>query len=113
VAISRASRTAVQGHRVMHVTLSNGAHLDISAGHPTADGRSFGELHAGDLLDGLGVESVQSIPYPHSFTYDILPDSDTGTYVAGGALIRSTLVPASDKTAACFGSAVVAAWTVD
>lgn len=31
------------------------------------------------------------IPYGHEHTYDILPDSDTGTYVAGGVLIGSTL----------------------
>jgi hypothetical protein len=92
--------------------MSNGAKLDISAPHPTADGRSFGDLRAGDLLDGVGVASVTVIPYAYSFTYDILPDSDTGTYVAGGALIGSTLVPASNEgRAACFDSAVKGAWT--
>ena len=28
---------------------------------------------------------------PQPFTYDILPDSDSGTYFAGGTLIGSTL----------------------
>jgi hypothetical protein len=31
------------------------------------------------------------ISYGQSFTYDILPDSDSGTYVAGGVLIGSAL----------------------
>jgi hypothetical protein len=79
----------------MQVTLNNGVRLDISAPHPTADGRMFGQLRAGDLLDGLGVVSAQPVPYPYSFTYDILPDSDTGTYLAGGALIGSSLAHAS------------------
>ena len=31
------------------------------------------------------------IRYAHSHTYDILPDSESGTYYAGGLLIGSTL----------------------
>jgi hypothetical protein len=30
-------------------------------------------------------------PALHPFTYDILPDSESGAYYAGGALIGSTL----------------------
>ena len=79
------------GHVVPQVTLSDGQMLEISAGHPTADGRTFGDLRAGDLLGGLGVVSVKMITYQEQFTYDILPASDTGFYFAGGALIGSTL----------------------
>jgi hypothetical protein len=75
----------------MRVSLSNGVQLNISAPHPTADGRSFGALRAGDSLEGVEVVRVEAVPYEYSFTYDILPDSDTGTYIAGGALIGSTL----------------------
>jgi hypothetical protein len=92
----------------MQVTLTNGVRLDISAAHPTADGRVFGELRAGDSLDGLGVVGAQLVPYHYSFTYDILPDSDTGTYVAGGALIGSTLAPASYDDI-CLGSSLAGA----
>jgi hypothetical protein len=35
--------------------------------------------------------SARSVPYAHDRTFDILPDSDTGTYYAGGVLIGSTL----------------------
>jgi hypothetical protein len=93
VPIALATRREVHSHRVMHVVLSSGVELDISAPHPTADGRRFGDLAAGDSLGETHVVSVQSVPYPYAFTYDILPASDTGAYFAGGALIGSTLGP--------------------
>lgn len=102
VPILKVSRREVHDHHVMEVTLSNGVRLEISGPHPTADGRSFGVLRAGDSLDGLHVVSARVVPYEYSFTYDILPDSDTGTYLAGGALIGSTLSPAP-QSEACFG----------
>jgi hypothetical protein len=37
------------------------------------------------------VQSIAFVPYEHERTYDILPASETGSYVAGGALIGSTL----------------------
>ena len=64
--------------------------------HPTADGRLFRDLHAGDWLGGGVVVSSTIVPYAHDATYDVLPDSDTGTYFAGGVLVGSTLAkPAS------------------
>ena len=63
----------------------------MSPGHPTADSRTFGDLAAGDLLDGVAIERAELIPYRHPFTHDILPDSDTGTYFAAGVLVGSTL----------------------
>jgi hypothetical protein len=85
------AKREVHDHRVIEVALTNGIRLHVSALHPTADGRTFGELRAGDRLDGQGVLHAESVPYSYSFTYDILPDSDTGAYFAGGALIGSTL----------------------
>jgi hypothetical protein len=102
--IIEAARREVHNHHVIQITLTNGVRLDISAPHPTADGRVFGQLRAGDSLDGLRVARADSIPYPYSFTYDILPDSSTGTYLAGGVLIGSTLAPQSSDDA-CFASA--------
>ena len=49
------------------------------------------ELGPGDRLGDAEIVSVEMIPYPEPFTYDILPASDTGAYFAGGALIGSTL----------------------
>jgi hypothetical protein len=91
VPILRTSRVSVSGHRVRRLTLANGAVLEISAGHPTADGRTLGDLRPGDRLDGVEVIVAETIPYAHPFTYDILPDSDTGAYFAAGVLIGSTL----------------------
>jgi hypothetical protein len=84
-------RRPVQGHVVIHLVTASGATLDISAPHPTADGRRFSDLQVGDLLDGDPILVREVAAYPHAFTYDILPASSTGTYVAAGHLIGSTL----------------------
>jgi hypothetical protein len=93
VPIREIHHTPVLHHQVIEVVLRDGPTLRISAGHPTADGRLFGGLHGGDWLGGREVSSTRVVPYPFDATYDILPDSDTGTYFAGGALIGSTLTP--------------------
>ena len=93
VPIERVNRAPVNGHSVMRVSLASGAVLSISAPHPTADGRTFGDLRAGDALDGARIISVTRVPYTHAFTYDVLPRSSTGAYFAAGALIGSTLTP--------------------
>jgi hypothetical protein len=86
------NRTPVLAHRVVRVVLGGGRVLEISAGHPTADGRRFGALRSGSLLDEQHtVTSAEVVPYEHDATYDILPDSSTGTYFAAGALVGSTL----------------------
>jgi len=91
VPLLRAHRTAVRHHHVEHIELANGIVLEISGGHPTADGRTFADLRAGAKLDGVTVTSAKSVAYDSDYTYDILPASDTGTYFAGGLLIGSTL----------------------
>jgi hypothetical protein len=92
VPLLRVSRTPVSGHRVVRVVLRRGAVLEISAGHPLADGRTFGDLKPGSAIDEQHtVTSAQVVLYEHDATYDILPASSTGTYFAGGALIGSTL----------------------
>lgn len=91
VPIARVNRAPVQNHHVVRVSLASGVVLEISPRHPTADGRTFADLHAGDALDGVRVTAAELVPYGHPFTYDILPASRTGTYYAGGALIGSTL----------------------
>jgi hypothetical protein len=92
VPILEVGSTAVVNHRVVRVELSSGAVLEISAGHPTADGRTFADLLEGGKLDrDHVVAAAELVPYAYSHTYDILPKSSTGTYFAGGALIGSTL----------------------
>lgn len=84
-------QTPVAHHHVVRVVLRDGRPLEISAGHPTADGRTFGDLRAGGQLDSHEIISVEVVPYTYPFTYDVLPGSKTGTYFAGGALVGSTL----------------------
>ena len=91
VPVLRVSQTLVYQHHVVQVTMADGAVIEMSEGHPTADGRTFGQLRAGDLLDGAPILSSRIIPYRFSRTYDILPASETGTYVASGRLVGSTL----------------------
>jgi hypothetical protein len=91
VPIKLVHRQPVTGsHRVVELKLAHGATLSISPLHPTADGRHFSDLAAGDLVDGVRVIAARLVDYDQPFTYDILPDSDSGTYFAGGTLIGST-----------------------
>jgi hypothetical protein len=92
VPVKQVHRSAVTAaHRMVELRLAHGVTMRISPVHPTADGRRFGDLAAGDLLDGVPVQAVRLVAYGEPFTYDILPDSDSGTYFAGGVLIGSTL----------------------
>ncbi|HTM44944.1 MAG TPA: Hint domain-containing protein [Polyangiaceae bacterium] len=84
--------TPVAHHHVLRVELDDGTVLEISPGHPTADGHRFSDLKPGIALDSRHhVRSVTTIPYRFDRTYDILPATPSGTYFAGGALIGSTL----------------------
>ena len=91
VPVRQIHKTPVSEHEVVRVRLATGRTLEISAPHPTADGRTFGELATGHELDGVQIVRVQPVAYRHAYTHDILPDSDTGTYFASGVAIGSTL----------------------
>jgi len=92
VQILETSRTPTHlQHQVMHIILDDGREAWVSAGHPTADGRTFGDLEPGDLLDGAQVSLVELVPYSMPETYDLLPAGETGYYWANGILMGSTL----------------------
>jgi hypothetical protein len=91
VPLARVGRRAVFGHAVVRVTLQGGAVIEMSGGHPTADGRSFRDLAAGERLGDALIVGVESVPYDEPFTYDILPASDSGTYFSNGAWLGSTM----------------------
>jgi hypothetical protein len=95
VKILRVNRVPVFNHRVLHVTFDNGRTIDMTAGHPLADGRPLSVLRAGSELMGANVVSVMDTPYAHDATHDILPDSTSGAYFASGVLIGSTLAGAA------------------
>jgi hypothetical protein len=95
VPIKRINRQAVSPtHAMVQVRLATGRVLTISPLHPTADGRSFRDLARGQRLDGVAIVEARAVAYDQPFTYDILPDSDSGAYFAAGVLIGSTLAPA-------------------
>jgi len=92
VPIRRVHREPVTGaHRMVELKLAHGATIRISPRHPTGDGRHFGALAVGDTVDGVRVVGAGLVDYTEPFTYDILPESDSGMYFAGGVLIGSTL----------------------
>lgn len=91
VPLLRVTQRPVKNHFVVQLRTKQGHLLNISAPHPTADGRLFADLKVGDSLDGEAIVSRELVPYQFAFTYDILPASSTGTYVANGLLIGSTL----------------------
>jgi hypothetical protein len=78
-------------HRVVQLRLSDGRAVDVSPGHPTADGRRVGDLRAGDHYDGVVVVSAELSPYTGGATFDVLPEGATGMYWANGVLLGSTL----------------------
>lgn len=104
VPIAAVKQRPASSHVVPQLLLDNGQILQISARHPTADNRTFGELRAGDRLGELRIKAVKLVTYEHAFTYDILPASDTGFYFAGGAMIGSTLVGNCNELASDVGS---------
>jgi hypothetical protein len=84
-------RVAVHDHAVVRVTLESGRTLEISPFHPTVDGRRFFDLAPGDRLGDAQIAALELVPYDADVTVDILPASDSGAYVAAGALVGSTL----------------------
>ncbi len=79
------------GYLISHVLLSDKRELFASNAHPTADGRTIGELLPNDSLDGARVVKRNLVSYDALFTYDILPAGDTGFYWANGILLGSTI----------------------
>jgi hypothetical protein len=78
-------------HEMVHLVLDDGRQAWVSPGHPTADGRSVGQLKIGDPLDGGRILSMERVRYTGYATYDLLPAGDTGFYWANGILLGSTL----------------------
>jgi hypothetical protein len=86
------SRPVPSSHRVVHLVLADGREAWVSAGHPTADGRTIGVLRPGDRLDGARVVRVELVRYAAGATFDLLPAGATGRYWANGILLGSTLM---------------------
>jgi hypothetical protein len=78
-------------HRVVRLVLDDGRVVRASPGHPLADGRLLGDLGPGDRVDGASVLKATLETYDGGFTFDLLPDGPTGTYIADGVPLGSTL----------------------
>jgi hypothetical protein len=77
--------------KIIDLQLDDGRELFVSPNHPTYDGRIIADLKVGEKYDGSTVKSTKLVQYKYEFTYDILPDSQTGNYFANGILVGSTL----------------------
>jgi hypothetical protein len=91
VPIVQVNRVPVFQHHVLAVEFASGAHFEMSAGHPTAQGRPISDLAVGQTILGDRITSITEIAYRHPYTYDVLPGSDSGSYFADGVLVGSTL----------------------
>jgi hypothetical protein len=78
-------------HEVVRLVLADGRILRASPGHPLADGRRLGTIQPGDPVDGATVVSATLERYTGGSTFDLLPNGPTGTYVADGISLGSTL----------------------
>ena len=92
VSILKTAKTYVgQDHKILHIVLSDNRSLYVSPGHPTAQGIDVAMLKTGNALDGGKIVSIELLNYKFEYTYDLLPESQTGTYYANGILMGSTL----------------------
>ena len=83
-------------HKVLDIVLADGRKLRVSPDHPDATGRALTTLGVGDALGGSTIAEKTLIPYTEDRTWDILPSGPTGTYIANGIWLGSTL-KADDK----------------
>ena len=91
--VALGSTTAPADHHVIRLTLADGRSVTASAGHPIVDGRTFGSLAVGDLVDGSPVVSLEVLGYSGGETFDLVASGATGSYFSDGIPLRSTLVP--------------------
>ena len=89
--LTKVSKVEIMDRNIIGLALTDGRSLDVSGPHPTANGKTVGELKEGDAYDGSVVQSIEVKPYEGSATYDILPAGETGFYWANGILMGSTL----------------------
>ena len=91
--IALGSTAAPPDHVVVRVVLEDGRTVTASPGHPLADGRLVGDLRPGDVVDGSRVTVAAREPYASAETFDLVSSGETGSYLAGGIPLGSTLVP--------------------
>ena len=79
-------------HSMIVLELADGRKLQVTAEHPSStEKKSLDQYAVGEELNGSKIITKTIVTYTEEYTYDILPDSETGTYWANGILIGSTL----------------------
>jgi len=91
VPVLATQRLQVRNHSMARIQFPDGFVVEISGEHPTGDGRALWGLNPGEMVGSAQVEALTVVPYEGSFTFDILPDSDTGTYFVHGMWLGSTM----------------------
>jgi hypothetical protein len=84
-------RAVARDTRIVLLGLADGRQILASPGHPTTDGRLVGQMQNRDIVDGSRVVLAERVPYFAGWTYDILPSGETGSYLANGIWLMSTL----------------------
>lgn len=79
-------------HTMIILDLADGRKLQVTPEHPSAiPNKTIDEFEIGELFDGSKIINKLKIDYKEEYTYDILPEGETGFYWANGILIGSTL----------------------
>ncbi|GEM_PF-1596485 len=84
-------RKVSKNHQILRLVLADNRQLLVSAGHPDSSYKDLALLNKGDFLDRSYIIKRELLAYAHKYTYDILPEGETGTYFANNILIGSTL----------------------
>lgn len=79
-------------HSMLIVDLADGRSLQVTPEHPSSfENKTINQFEVGDKLDGSIIVKKEMKVYNEAYTYDILPEGETGYYWANGILIGSTL----------------------
>jgi hypothetical protein len=78
-------------HKLVHLFLDDDRWIKASPMHPDATGRTMSSLNISDCLDGAIIIHKKWEVYKEAFTWDLLPDGDTGLYFANDILMGSTI----------------------
>ena len=82
----------LNNHKMIVIELADGRKIQVTAGHPSnIPNKNLDDLKEGDKLNGSTIHKISEINYTENYTYDILPEGETGYYFVNGILIGSTL----------------------
>lgn len=77
--------------QIYHLVLDDMREVYLSPEHPTLLGKPAKSLQVGEMYDKSRIKSNTLVDYQDEFTYDLLPDGETGIYFANDIPLLSTL----------------------